>query len=63
MWWDIFKTAIAAVIIVAEVSHRLPRLGAFLLTLPIAFLRLMSDERPIRPPFAQMISPSRPHAI
>ena len=40
MWWTIIKTAIAAVIIVAvsEVSHRFPRLGAFLLTLPIISL-------------------------
>lgn len=40
MWWTIFKTVIAAVIIVAvsEVSHRLPRLGALLLTLPIVSL-------------------------
>ena len=40
MWWTIIKTVIAAVIIVAvsEVSHRLPRLGAFLLTLPIISL-------------------------
>jgi hypothetical protein len=40
MWWIIIKTAIAAAIIVAvsEVSYRLPRLGAFLLTLPIISL-------------------------
>jgi len=40
MWWTIIKTVIAAAIIVAvsEVSHRLPRLGAFLLTLPIISL-------------------------
>ena len=40
MWWIIIKTAIAAAIIVAvsEVSHRQPRLGAFLLTLPIVSL-------------------------
>ncbi len=37
MWWIILKTAIAAVVIatVSEVSHRQPRLGAFLLTLPV----------------------------
>ena len=40
MWWVVIKTAIAAAIIVAvsDVSHRQPRLGAFLLTLPIVSL-------------------------
>ena len=40
MWWIILKTAIAATIIVAvsEVSQRMPRLGALLLTLPIVSL-------------------------
>ena len=51
MWWIILKTAIAAVIIVAvsEVSQRLPRLGAILLTLPIvsviAFVFLWQQYR------------------
>ncbi len=37
MWWTIVKTAISAAVIVAvaELSHRYPRLGALLLTLPI----------------------------
>jgi hypothetical protein len=37
MWWTILRFAIAAAMItaVAEVSHRLPRLGALLLTLPL----------------------------
>ena len=40
MLWTIIKTAIAAAIIVtvSDVSHRLPRLGAILLTLPIVSL-------------------------
>lgn len=40
MWWIILKTGIAAAIIVAvsEVSQRMPRLGAVLLTLPIVSL-------------------------
>ncbi|MBI5760906.1 MAG: hypothetical protein HZA46_20480 [Planctomycetales bacterium] len=40
MWWIILKTMIASAIIVAvsEVSQRLPRLGAILLTLPIVSL-------------------------
>lgn len=40
MWWIILKTAIAATIIVtvSEVSQRMPRLGALLLTLPIVSL-------------------------
>lgn len=40
MWWIVIKTLIAAAIIVAvsEVSQRLPRLGAILLTLPIISL-------------------------
>ncbi len=40
MWWTIIKTVIAAAIIVtvSEVSQRLPRLGAILLTLPIVSL-------------------------
>ncbi len=40
MWWIIVKTMIAAAIIVSvsEVSQRLPRLGALLLTLPIVSL-------------------------
>jgi len=37
MWWNIVRVAISAVVIVAvaEISRRFPRLGAFLLTLPI----------------------------
>ncbi len=37
MWWTIVKTTISAAVImaVAELSHRYPRLGALLLTLPI----------------------------
>ncbi len=40
MWWIILKTTIAAATIVAvsEISQRLPRLGAILLTLPIVSL-------------------------
>ena len=40
MWWTIAKAVIAAVIIVtvSEIANRLPRLGALLLTLPIASL-------------------------
>ena len=40
MWWNVIKTLIASAIIVAvsEVSQRLPRLGAILLTLPIISL-------------------------
>ncbi|GDY10850.1 hypothetical protein LBMAG52_43380 [Planctomycetia bacterium] len=40
MWWIVVKTLIASGIIVAvsEVSQRLPRLGAILLTLPIISL-------------------------
>lgn len=40
MWWIVLKTLIASGIIVAvsEVSQRLPRLGAILLTLPIISL-------------------------
>ncbi len=37
MWWTLVKATIAAAVIVAvaELSHRFPRLGALLLTLPI----------------------------
>lgn len=37
MWWTIVKAAISAAVIVAvaELSHRYPRLGALLLTLPV----------------------------
>lgn len=38
MWWTIGKAVIAAVILVAvsEIAKRYPRLGALLLTLPVA---------------------------
>lgn len=37
MWWALLKAAIAATVVVAvaEISNRIPRLGALLLTLPI----------------------------
>ena len=37
MWWTLMKATISAAVIVAvaELSHRYPRLGALLLTLPI----------------------------
>lgn len=40
MWWIVIKTLISSAIIavVSEVSQRLPRLGAILLTLPIVSL-------------------------
>ena len=51
MWWIVLKTLIASGIIVAvsEVSQRLPRLGAILLTLPtislIAFVMSWQQHR------------------
>ena len=38
MWWVVLKAAIAAAIIVtvSEIANRYPRLGALLLTLPVA---------------------------
>lgn len=44
MLWLIFKALISAAIIVAvsEVSNRAPRLGAFLLTLPIVSILALS---------------------
>lgn len=38
MWWTIAKALIAAAVIVtvSEIANRLPRIGALLLTLPIA---------------------------
>lgn len=40
MWWNIVKVGIAAavIVIVSEVSQRLPRLGALFLSLPIVSL-------------------------
>ena len=37
MWWTLVKATISAAVIVAvaELSHRFPRLGALLLTLPV----------------------------
>ena len=37
MWWTLAKATISAAVIVAvaELSHRFPRLGALLLTLPL----------------------------